>query len=89
MGVRDGGGVFVGSGVLEGNGVMVGGGSGDAVGVVVGVGIGVQVAMTRGTALRVSVQPLSNWAMTPKSELTTPVKGPPPPQSPSKSTSHL
>ena len=53
--------------------MLVGGGCGDAVGVLVGVGVAVQVAIARGTALRVSVQPLSKWATTPKSELTTPV----------------
>jgi hypothetical protein len=86
-GVKVGSGVQVGGGVLLGRGVLLGGGSGLGVTVWVGVLVGVQVTTLLGTAFRTSVQPLSNWARIPKSELWTPVSGPPPAQSLSKSVS--
>ena len=84
-GVRVGLGVLLGKGVLVGGEVLVGGGTAVAVGVRVGVGVCVQVDKALGTAFRMMVHPLSKIARTPKSLLTTPVNGPPPPQSPSKS----
>ncbi len=87
VGVLVGRGVLLGSGVIVGSAVLVGGGGGEGVGVVDGVGDAVHVTTKRGTAFLVRLQPLSNNARTPKSEFTTPVNGPPPPQSLSKSTS--
>jgi hypothetical protein len=87
VGVRVGRGVLLGKGVLLGGKVLVGGGGGEAVNVLVGVGVTVKVLTALGTALRIILQPLSNKARTPKSLLTTPVSGPPPPQSLSKSIS--
>ena len=87
VGVEVGIGVLLGSGVFVGGGVLVGRGDGEGVGVVDGVAVAVQVTIVRGTAFLIMLQPLSNKARTPKSEFTTPVKGPPPPQSLSKSIS--
>ena len=89
VGVLVGRGVLDGSGVMLGGSVFVGGGGGVGVNVVVGVAVGVQVIIVRGTALRTSWQPFWKSIMKPKSELRASGKGPPPPQSPSKSISHL
>ena len=81
--------MLVGSGVFDGNGVLVGGGGGEGVKVEVGVLVGVQVTIALGTALRTSWQPFWKSIMNPKSEERASVSGPPPPQSLSKSISHL
>ena len=87
VGVLVGKGVLLGRGVFVGSDVLVGGGGGEGVGVVDAVAVAVQVTIERGTAFLVRLQPFSNIARTPKSAFTTPLRGPPPPQSLSKSTS--
>ena len=57
--------------------------------VLVGVSVGVQIVITLGTGSRRSWQPLAKSMVTPKSLLSKPVNGPPPPQSPSKSTDQV
>jgi hypothetical protein len=89
VGVLVGSGVLLGSGVFDGSGVLVGGGGGDGVGVVVAVAVAVQVTIDRGTTFLTSWQPFWKSMIKPKSEFWTPLKGPPPPQSLSKSISHL
>ena len=89
VGVKLGSGVAVGEDVLVGGDVADGGGGGVGVQVVVGVGDGVQVITPRGMASRRSWHPLAKSMITPKSLLITPVRGPPPPQSPLKSIDQL
>ena len=84
-----GNGVFEGVGVLVGSGVFVGGGGGVGVQVTVGVADGVQELIGLGTASRRSWQPLAKSMITPKSLLTTSVRGPPKAQSRSKSISQV
>lgn len=89
VGVEVGKGVLLGSGVFDGRGVLVGGGGGDGVGVVVAVAVAVQVTIDLGTTFLTSWQPFWKSIIKPKSEFWIPDKGPPPPQSLSKSISHL